>query len=63
MEDGRHFIEIKMSRCRLYFTERELIDLLATSPTLWTLALKRGKAFQRANTAKKRNVKKRGIKP
>ncbi|MHB1255268.1 MAG: hypothetical protein ACYCXI_03480 [Dethiobacteraceae bacterium] len=40
-------IEIKLPKCRLLLSERELLSLLAYDPELWALALRRGKAVKR----------------
>lgn len=53
-------IEIKMQKCVLYFTEAELQKILANEPQLWAAALKRGKAFTRAEAAECRQRKKGG---
>ncbi|MBE3585470.1 MAG: hypothetical protein IMW94_04790 [Thermoanaerobacter sp.] len=41
-------IEIRLTRCRLFLTEPELISLLARDPELWKAAIRRGKAIIRA---------------
>lgn len=47
-------IEVALTKCRLCFTERELIRLLARDPALWKKALARGKASRRAEKAARR---------
>lgn len=56
-EQQNCFIEIRMRRCRLFLTEAEIISLLAHNESLWTEALKRGKAFTRTRQASERQVK------
>lgn len=51
------YIEIKLSRCRLYMTEAEITSLLAHDQKLWTEALRRGKVFTRARSVANRQVK------
>lgn len=48
------YVEIRMQRCLLCLTERELLALLAREPELWALALKRGKGALRAEKARQR---------
>jgi len=40
-------IEIKLTKCTIYLTEKELQSLLLTNPELYKEALSRGKAFKR----------------
>jgi len=47
-------IEIRLTRCRLFLTEPELISLLARDPELWKAAVKRGKAILRARQERRR---------
>ncbi|RKO67042.1 hypothetical protein [Desulfofundulus salinus] len=47
-------IEIRLTRCRLFLTETELISLLARDPELWKAAIRRGKAIIRARERKQR---------
>jgi len=51
------YVEIKLTKCRLFFTEQELQQLLAHEPELWQEAIKRGKAFIRARVAARREIK------
>lgn len=59
------YIEIKLSRCRLFLSEAEIASLLAHDQRLWTEAMKRGKEITRARNAAGRQAKispeKRGI--
>jgi len=48
------YIEIKLPKCRLFLTEREMLRLLNQDPDLWMLALKRGKGITRARQARAR---------
>lgn len=54
---GPQYIEIKLTKCRLFLTEAELQKLLARDPALWRVALKRGKAVQRARDRRHGKVK------
>lgn len=54
------FLEIKISRCRLFLTETEIISLLARDPELWRQALKRGKGIIRTRGTERREVKIKG---
>jgi hypothetical protein len=47
-------IEIRLTKCRLYLTEQELIGLLARDHELWKAAIKRGKAIIRARRERRR---------
>ncbi|AEG16994.1 hypothetical protein Desku_3518 [Desulfofundulus kuznetsovii DSM 6115] len=49
-------IEIRLTRCRLFLTEPELISLLARDPELWKAAIKRGKAIIRARRERVRRA-------
>jgi len=51
------YIEIKLTKQRLFLTENELMSLLATEPKLWQEALKRGKGIQRYRQAEAREMK------
>ena len=50
------YIEIKLQRCILCLTERELLALLAREPGLWALSLKRGKGVTRGRKATAREA-------
>lgn len=54
---GPQYIEIKLTKCRLFLTEAELQKLLSRDPALWKKALKRGKAVQRAEARRPAKVK------
>jgi hypothetical protein len=41
-------VEIRMTKTTLYFTEPELVRLLAKDPELWREAIRRGKFIRRA---------------
>lgn len=43
----KRMIEVKLTKCVLYLTEAELINLLAKDPAIWQQAIQRGKAFKR----------------
>jgi hypothetical protein len=47
-------IEVRMSKCSLFFTEEEIVSLLTKNKELWIKAIGRGKAFLRNKTARKR---------
>lgn len=47
-------IEVKMPRYSLFFTEEEILSLLAKEQELWAKAIGRGKALLRNETARKR---------
>ena len=46
-------IEVKMPKCSLFFTEEEVISLLAKDQELWRRAIDRGKAFLRNEASRK----------
>lgn len=48
------YIEIKLTKCRLFFTEPELQQLLKHEPELWQKAIRRGKGVLRAWAAARR---------
>jgi hypothetical protein len=50
-------IEIRLPRCRIFLTEREIENLLKHDPELWEAALKRGKAITRARQRRERQQK------
>ncbi len=47
-------IEIRLTKCRLFLTEPELIGLLARDPELWKQVIRRGKAVARARRERRR---------
>ncbi len=49
-------IEVKMSKCSLFFTEEEIVSLLAKNKELWIKGIGRGKAFLRNKAARKREA-------
>lgn len=51
-------IEIRLTKCKLFLTEDELISLLAKDAGLWQIALKRGKGISRSRGEARRNVQK-----
>lgn len=50
-------IEIRLPKCRVFLTEREIESLLKHDPELWEAALKRGKAITRARQRRERQQK------
>lgn len=50
-------IEITLTKCKLFLTESELQQLLATNPVLWARAIMRGKGIKRYRAAKNREAK------
>lgn len=53
------YLEIKIQRCLVLLTEKELLTLLARDPNLWALALRRGKGVMRSRAAREREPKAR----
>lgn len=53
----RQFIEIQLTKCKVFLTEQEFIGLLARDPVLWEDAIRRGKAILRSRVYKARSVK------
>lgn len=51
-------IEIKLTKCRLFLTESELVNLLTKDPALWAVAIKRGKWIIRGRKMQERQTKK-----
>lgn len=51
------FLEIRLTKCRIFLTEQELTGLLSREPSLWAEALKRGKAISRTRAAAERQGK------
>lgn len=47
------YIEIKLTKYRLFLTEQEITELLAKNPDRWAEWIKRGKAFTRAAKTRK----------
>jgi hypothetical protein len=45
-------IEIKLPKCLLVLTEREMLSLLRANPLIWERALRRGKFIRRAAKAR-----------
>lgn len=48
------FVEVTLSKCKLFLTEGELISLLAKDPTLWKESLRRGKGITRVRQERER---------
>jgi len=48
------YVEIKLTKCRLFLTEAEIYKLLRSDPLLWREAIGRGKAFMRARRQRER---------
>lgn len=48
------YIEVRLTKCRLYLTEKEINSLLALNPVLWEQAIKRGKGITRAGRTAQR---------
>ncbi len=51
------FIEIRLTKYRIFLTEAEMVGLLESNLLLWQEAIMRGKAFQRARQTRERQVK------
>lgn len=51
-------IEVKLTKQRLVFDEKEFQSLMYQHPELWISALKRGKAYNRHESEVKRNAAK-----
>lgn len=51
------YIEIRLTKCRLYLTEPELVRLLQRDPALWREAIRRGKWARRAAANERRELK------
>jgi len=49
-------VEIKITKCTMYFTEQELNGMLARNPEMWEIGIGRGKAFKRHQAAMSRQV-------
>lgn len=47
-------VEIRLPKCRLFFTQQEIESLLKRDPELWARALERGKAVLRARAREAR---------
>lgn len=52
------FIEIRLTKCVLYLTPKEIQGLLKHDHELWKQALMRGKAFKRSASRKEQEAKK-----
>ena len=52
VEKMANYIEIKMTKCKLYLTETELQYLLSKDKHLWQKALKRGKFIKRSENCR-----------
>ncbi|MGB9792117.1 MAG: hypothetical protein ACPLTR_06005 [Thermacetogeniaceae bacterium] len=50
-------IIVKLPKCVVVLTRGELMTLLKANPTIWERALKRGKAFMRAQLQERREPK------
>jgi len=50
------YIEVRMTKTTLYFTEAELSSLLAANKRLWQEAIRRGKMIKRAKTKREAKV-------
>ena len=57
------YIEIRLTKCCLYFTEAELQRMLAREPELWAEGLKRGKGIRRAQAMEARMQRRNGDTP
>jgi hypothetical protein len=53
------YLEINLQRCTVFLTAAEINRLLQQDPELFRMALKRGKAFKRANSLKERTEAKK----
>ena len=53
------YVELKLTKYRLYLTEQELTRLLAKDPDKWAEWIKRGKGFTRAAKARQQMAAKR----
>lgn len=53
------YIELKLTKCRLFLTEAELISLLAKDQKLWKEGIKRGKHILRWRKEQTRKPKER----
>lgn len=54
-----NYVEIKLPKCKVFLTRQEISNLLAKDPELFETAIKRGKAFTRAEQRENRIQKKR----
>ncbi|MDF9408271.1 MAG: hypothetical protein A4E52_00436 [Pelotomaculum sp. PtaB.Bin013] len=50
------YVEIRLTKCRLFLTEPELQNLLSLNPLLWKEGIRRGKYILRARAAKGRQA-------
>lgn len=53
---GGGLIEIRLTGCRIFLSDQELISLLVRDPELWALSIKRGKGILRARQARERQA-------
>ncbi len=53
------YIEVKLTKYRLFLTEPELVSLLAKDPKVWKQAIKRGKHILRWRKEQSRKPKER----
>ncbi|CRK85226.1 hypothetical protein [Neobacillus massiliamazoniensis] len=51
-----NYIEIPLTKCRIFLTEKELVGLLSKDVELYKESLKRGKAFIRSKKQQQREV-------
>jgi hypothetical protein len=42
------FIEIKLTKCKVYLTEKEILSILNNNPCIFKEGLQRGKAIKRS---------------
>lgn len=49
-------VEVRLPKCRLFFTQQEIESLLKRDPELWEAALRRGKAIMRARAREARQA-------
>lgn len=52
-------VEIRLPKCRLFFTQQEIESLLKRDPELWEAALRRGKAIMRARAREARETRRK----
>jgi hypothetical protein len=48
------FIEIRLTKYKLFLTQPELVNLLSRDPALWAEAIRRGKRIKRGRAAERR---------
>jgi len=49
-------VEVKATKCTMYFTEQELYSMLACNQELWETGIGRGKAFKRHQASMNRQI-------